>query len=113
MAKIGILFGMENTFPGALVDRINAMEVPGVTAEFVQTGAARMAPTPAGLGALEATQVGVFALADGRLESGLVSGMAVRMHETLWMTIGFAVLYAQGASLRRLRAAPTPGGTIA
>jgi len=27
----------------ALVDRINAMEVPGVTAEFVQTGAARMA----------------------------------------------------------------------
>jgi hypothetical protein len=43
MPKIGILFGMENTFPGALVDRINAMEVPGVTAEFVQTGAARMA----------------------------------------------------------------------
>ena len=43
MKKIGILFGMENTFPGALVERINAMEVPGVTAEFVQTGAARMA----------------------------------------------------------------------
>jgi len=43
MKKIGILFGMENTFPGALVERIAAMEVPGVTAEFVQTGAARMA----------------------------------------------------------------------
>jgi hypothetical protein len=43
MKKIGILFGMENTFPGALVERIVAMEVPGVTAEFVQTGAARMA----------------------------------------------------------------------
>jgi hypothetical protein len=43
MKKIGILFGMENTFPGALVERINAMEVPDVTAEFVQTGAARMA----------------------------------------------------------------------
>ena len=43
MAKIGVLFGMENTFPGALVERINAMGVPGVTAEFVQTGAARMA----------------------------------------------------------------------
>lgn len=43
MPKIGVLFGMENTFPGALVERINAMEVPGVTAEFVQTGAARMA----------------------------------------------------------------------
>jgi hypothetical protein len=43
MPRIGILFGMENTFPGALVERINAMDVPGVTAEFVQTGAARMA----------------------------------------------------------------------
>lgn len=43
MAKIGVLFGMETTFPGALVERINAMEVPGVTAEFVRTGAARMA----------------------------------------------------------------------
>jgi hypothetical protein len=43
MPKIGILFGMENTFPGALVERINGMEVPGVTAEFVQTGAAPMA----------------------------------------------------------------------
>jgi len=43
MAKIGVLFGMETTFPGALVERINAMDVPGVTAEFVRTGAARMA----------------------------------------------------------------------
>jgi hypothetical protein len=43
MAKIGVLFGMETTFPGALVERINAMEVPGVMAEFVQTGASRMA----------------------------------------------------------------------
>ena len=43
MKKIGILFGMENTFPGALVERINAMAVPDVTAEFVETGAARMA----------------------------------------------------------------------
>jgi len=33
--KIGVLFGMENTFPGALVDRINAMELDGIKAEFV------------------------------------------------------------------------------
>ena len=38
MKKIGVLFGMENTFPGALVERINGMGVPDVTAEFVQTG---------------------------------------------------------------------------
>lgn len=43
MAKIGVLFGMENTFPGALVERINGMNVPGVTAEFVQIGGVQMA----------------------------------------------------------------------
>ncbi len=43
MKTIGILFGMENTFPGALVERINALGVPDVTAEFVRMGAAKMA----------------------------------------------------------------------
>ena len=43
MKKIGVLFGMENTFPGALVERINGMAMPEVTAEFVQLGAVRMA----------------------------------------------------------------------
>jgi hypothetical protein len=42
MARIGILFGMENTFPPALVDRINRMQVPGVEAEFVQIGGVRL-----------------------------------------------------------------------
>jgi len=32
------LFGMENTFPGALVERINSMELDGITAEFVRVG---------------------------------------------------------------------------
>jgi hypothetical protein len=41
--KIGVLFGMENTFPGALVERINSMDVEGVRAEFVQIGAVEMA----------------------------------------------------------------------
>jgi glutathione synthase/RimK-type ligase-like ATP-grasp enzyme len=40
--KIGILFGMENTFPPALVEKINAMKVDGVTAEFVKIGGIRM-----------------------------------------------------------------------
>ena len=43
MKRIGILFGMENTFPPALVERINGFEMPDVTAEFVQLGAVRMA----------------------------------------------------------------------
>jgi len=42
MKKIGVLFGMENSFPGALVERINSLNVPGITAEFVQTGAVQL-----------------------------------------------------------------------
>jgi glutathione synthase/RimK-type ligase-like ATP-grasp enzyme len=41
--KIGVLFGMENTFPGALVDKINAMEIEGIQAEFVCVGGVSMA----------------------------------------------------------------------
>ena len=41
--KIGIIFGMENTFPPALVDRINGMKVDGVSAEFVKVGGVKMA----------------------------------------------------------------------
>lgn len=35
MKKIGILFGQENTFPQAFVDRVNSKKVTGITAEFV------------------------------------------------------------------------------
>jgi len=41
--KIGIIFGMENTFPPALVERINSMKVDGVQAEFAQVGGIKMA----------------------------------------------------------------------
>ena len=43
MKKIGVLFGQENTFPGALVERINSMEIDGISAEFVKIGAVHMA----------------------------------------------------------------------
>jgi len=36
MKKIGILFGQENTFPGAFVERVNSKNVDGITAEFVK-----------------------------------------------------------------------------
>src|SRR5271170_2587704 len=35
MKKIGILHGKERTFPNALIERINAMNEPGITAEEV------------------------------------------------------------------------------
>ena len=43
MKKIGIMFGMENTFPPALVEKINSMKVEDVTAEFVKLGGVKMA----------------------------------------------------------------------
>jgi hypothetical protein len=43
MRKIGIIYGMENTFPSALVDRINSKNVPGVIAEHIEIGGIKMA----------------------------------------------------------------------
>ena len=68
------------------------------------TGAARAAPTPAGLGALEVTQVALVGAAAGRPELGFVVAMIVRLHETLLLIVGLAVLSAAGLSLGRLRA---------
>ena len=42
MPRIGIVFGMEESFPPAMVDRINHAGVKDVTAEFVHIGAVRM-----------------------------------------------------------------------
>src|SRR5262245_2611221 len=47
MRRIGIIYGMETTFPPALVDRINSMQVNDVCADHVQIGAITMAE-PAG-----------------------------------------------------------------
>src|SRR6201985_1982298 len=41
--RIGVLYGMEETFPPALVERINSMEVEGVVAEHLKTGGVKMA----------------------------------------------------------------------
>lgn len=46
MKKIGVLFGMENSFPGALVDSINARGVDGIQAEFVKTDAVALHRAP-------------------------------------------------------------------
>jgi len=41
--KIGIVYGMESTFPPALVDTINARKIPGVVAEHLRIGGIKMA----------------------------------------------------------------------
>ena len=42
LKKIGVLFGVENTFPGALVEKINSMGLDGIEAEFVHLGGVHM-----------------------------------------------------------------------
>ncbi len=42
MKNIGVLFGMENSFPGALVEHINARNIEGIHSEFVETGAVHL-----------------------------------------------------------------------
>jgi hypothetical protein len=46
MKTIGILFGIENSFPGALVEHINARNIEGIRAEFVLTGAVSLDKPP-------------------------------------------------------------------
>jgi glutathione synthase/RimK-type ligase-like ATP-grasp enzyme len=43
MPKIGIIYGMENSFPTALVDRINSKGVEDVVAEHIRIGGVKMA----------------------------------------------------------------------
>jgi glutathione synthase/RimK-type ligase-like ATP-grasp enzyme len=43
MRKIGFLYGMENTFPAAIVDAINNRKVEDVHAESLSTGGVKMA----------------------------------------------------------------------
>ena len=47
MKKIGILFGKENSFPPAFVERVNSKGVKGVEAEFVKVEELKQGePTP-------------------------------------------------------------------
>ena len=47
MKKIGILFGQENTYPQAFVDRVNAKKPEGIVAEWVRIDKVIQAETDA------------------------------------------------------------------
>jgi uncharacterized membrane protein YbhN (UPF0104 family) len=79
------------------------VDVPTLLLALVATGVAQTVPSPAGIGALEAGQVAVWGLAAGDARFGLLAGLAMRVHETLWVGIGLAVLFAEGLSVAWLR----------
>lgn len=43
MKKIGIIFGMEESFPPALVEKVNSMKLTDIQAEVIHLGAVKMA----------------------------------------------------------------------
>ncbi|MGA3134063.1 MAG: hypothetical protein ABSD59_25170 [Terracidiphilus sp.] len=75
MKKIGILFGVENSFPSALVERINARNPAGIRAEFVLTGA------------LELSQVAHYAVIIDRISHDVPFYRAFLKHAVLNGTI--------------------------
>jgi uncharacterized protein (TIRG00374 family) len=80
-----------------------ALDLPTLLLVMVGSGVARIAPTPSALGALEATQVGVLALAGGRAETGFLVGLAIRLHEAVWIAIGLLLLFAHREGWARIR----------
>jgi glycosyltransferase 2 family protein len=79
------------------------LDLPTLLVILVLTGLVRAVPVPAGLGALEASQVTLLAVVQGRPEAGLIVGTVLRLNETVWMTAGLIALSAQGVSIAQLR----------
>lgn len=75
---------------------------PTLMMVVVTGGLARAVPIPGGVGALEASQVGLLAMASGDAALGFVVGIVVRLHEVLWTLVGFGALARRGG-VDRLR----------
>lgn len=74
------------------------LELPTLLMALVASGLVRLAPTPGGLGALEAGQVALLQMSSGRAELGLVVGIVMRLHEVLMVGAGFVALALRGLS---------------
>jgi hypothetical protein len=88
MKKIGVLFGIENSFPGALVEEINERRLDGIRAEFVVTGAVQ-AGAPASFESVPRYAVIVDRISHGNpfyrafLKEAALNGTAV-LNDPFW-----------------------------
>jgi uncharacterized membrane protein YbhN (UPF0104 family) len=83
------------------------LNLPTLLLVLLGTGLARAVPTPAGLGALEASSVAVLGLVAGQPQTGFLIGLLLRLHETLWLVVGLVAMSVETQALvawRRLRA---------
>lgn len=90
-----------------------SLPLPTLLMALVFSGLARAVPTPAGLGALEASQVAALALAGETAAAGFLVGLVMRLHETLFLAAGLSVCFARGLSFARLRLLATAGKAVA
>ncbi|MDX2170834.1 MAG: lysylphosphatidylglycerol synthase domain-containing protein, partial [Deltaproteobacteria bacterium] len=80
------------------------LDLPALLLVLMTGGLANAAPTPAGLGAMEAAQVMAVGAATGRPELGFVVGVIVRLHSLLLLAAGGVALVWLGAAPRAARA---------
>jgi uncharacterized membrane protein YbhN (UPF0104 family) len=89
------------------------VRLPVLLLVLLGSGLAHVVPSPAGLGALEASQVAVLGLAQGAPADGLVVGIVLRLHETLWIVAGLTVLAWSGFARGVLRPSVEGDGAVA
>jgi len=93
----------------ALLDAFGVqLDLPSLLLVLLGGGLASALPTPAGLGALEATQVLLVGASTGRPQLGFIVGLLVRLHQTVLLVAGLAALAWLGGSLRAARKANAP-----
>ncbi|MEO8605914.1 MAG: lysylphosphatidylglycerol synthase transmembrane domain-containing protein [bacterium] len=74
------------------------VDLPALLLVLIGGGLANIAPTPAGLGAMEALQVVLAGASMGRPDLGFVIGVLVRLHETLLLLAGLLALACFGGA---------------
>jgi uncharacterized membrane protein YbhN (UPF0104 family) len=80
-----------------------SLPLPTLLLALLLGGLSRSLPSPAALGALEASQVAALTIAGQPASMGLAVGLVFRLHETLLMAAGLVVCVARGVSPTRVR----------
>lgn len=84
------------------------VDLPTLLTVLLGTGLAHAVPTPAGLGALEVTQIALVGAMAGEPKLGVIVAFVLRMHDTVLLGVGLAALAALGLSLSKaIRLRPT------
>jgi hypothetical protein len=102
--RVGVLFGMEDTFPGALVERINAMGHHDITAEFVEVGGVKMAE-PSGYAVIVDRISHDIPFYRGYLKNARLTGTAVINNPFWWSAddkfFNYALAHKLGVAVPR------------